>query len=153
MRRLFCLLVACGLLAACATASPAQNAAQSQQFLAENARAAGVVATPSGLQYRVVTAVTGGARPRATDLVTVRYEGRFPNGRVFDSASEPVEFPLNRVIRGWTEGLQLMRPGETYEFYVPPALGYGERGTADGTIGPNQALVFRVELISVRGAS
>lgn len=140
-------------LAACAS-SPAQNLERSNRFLAENARAEGVRATASGLQYRVLRAAAdaNAVRPRAEDTVSVRYEGRFPDGRQFDASAEPVEFPLNRVIGGWTEGLQLMRVGEQYEFFVPPALAYGERGTSDGAIRPNQALVFRVELLGVARA-
>ena len=141
------------LFALCACAStPEDNLARSAAFLRRNARAAGVRVTTTGLQYRVVTGVADGVHPRATDFVTVRYEGRFPDGREFDSSTDPIEFRLNRVIRGWTEGLQLMSPGETYEFFIPPSLAYGERGTGNGTIPPNQVLVFRVELISVRGA-
>ncbi|MGE0044413.1 MAG: FKBP-type peptidyl-prolyl cis-trans isomerase [Hyphomonadaceae bacterium] len=153
IRRVF--LAAALALSACASApSPEENLARSNAFLAENARAEGVQTTASGLQYRVVRAASDAdaIRPRAEDIVSVRYRGTFPNGREFDSSTDPIEFPLNRVIRGWTEGVALMRVGEEYDFFIPPALAYGERGTGDGTIPPNQALVFRVELLGVTRA-
>lgn len=144
-------------LAACASKplTPEERAAESARFLAANARRAGVTTTASGLQYRVMRAVQGDAAcPTASDTVRVHYEGRLPDGAVFDSSYErgaPAEFELARVIEGWSEGLQLMRPGEMYEFFIPPALAYGERGAGD-VIAPNQALVFKVELIEVLSA-
>jgi FKBP-type peptidyl-prolyl cis-trans isomerase len=141
-------------LAACASKplTPEERAAESARFLAANARRAGVTTTASGLQYRVMRAVQDdAARPTARDTVRVHYEGRLPDGEVFDSSyarGAPAAFELARVIDGWTEGLQLMRPGEMYEFFIPPALAYGERG-AGGVIAPNQALVFKVELIEI----
>lgn len=107
--------------------------------------------TESGLRYLVLTEGTG-ATPGPTDLVTVHYTGRLLDGTVFDSSverGEPATFPLNRVIKGWTEGLQLMKEGGKTIFYIPSELAYGETGTPDGPIGPNEPLVFEVELIKV----
>jgi FKBP-type peptidyl-prolyl cis-trans isomerase len=131
----------------------AQNAntlAESEAFLAETAQQEGVNITKSGLQYKIIEQGTG-AQPQATDNVTVHYRGTLMNGQEFDSSyarGEPATFPLNGVIAGWTEGLQLMKEGGKFEFYIHPDLGYGERG-AGGAIGPNAALVFQVELIKV----
>lgn len=107
--------------------------------------------TPSGLKYVILRAGSG-AHPTATDVVTVNYAGRLTDmaGTEFDSSykrGEPTSFPLNRVIPGWTEGLQLMQPGAVYEFYIPADLAYGERG--GGPIPPNAPLLFKVELISI----
>lgn len=121
-------------------------------FQAENAKVEGVVTTASGLQYQVLTPGTG-KRPGPKDTVVVHYRGTLINGSEFDSSylagREPAEFPLNRVIKGWTEGLQLMQEGAKYRFFIPSRLAYGSRG-AGGVIGPNQALIFDVELIRVR---
>lgn len=122
-----------------------------EQFLAENAKKEGVHALPDGLQYKVITEGTG-KTPKATDTVKVHYEGTLINGTVFDSSykrGEPIEFPLNRVIKGWTEGLQHMKEGSTYMLYIPSQLAYGSRG-AGGDIGPDETLIFKVELIKVR---
>ena len=118
-------------------------------FLAENAQKEGVMITESGLQYKIMEEGTG-ASPAATDLVTVHYKGSLINGEVFDSSegSEPISFPLNRVIPGWTEGLQLMKEGGKSIFYIPYELAYGERG-AGQVIPPYSALIFEVELIKV----
>lgn len=121
-----------------------------EKFLAENAKKEGVKTTASGLQYEVLTEGKG-AHPKATDTVTVHYKGTLLNGEEFDSSyarEQPVTFPLANVIPGWTEGVQLMTPGSKYKFYIPSALGYGERG-AGVKIGPNETLVFEVELLSV----
>lgn len=126
------------------------NLAESEKFLAENAKKPGVKVTDSGLQYEVIKEGTG-AMPTATDKVKVHYHGTLPNGEVFDSSvdrGEPASFGLNQVIAGWTEGLQLMKEGAKYKFYIPPSIGYGERG-AGAMIGPNQALVFEVELLEI----
>ncbi|MDE7180736.1 MAG: FKBP-type peptidyl-prolyl cis-trans isomerase [Muribaculaceae bacterium] len=107
--------------------------------------------TESGLKYMVMREGNG-ISPKATDQVTVHYEGRLPNGTVFDSSysrGEPTSFPLNRVIPGWTEGLQLMKEGGMAVFYIPSDLAYGPQGTPGGPIGPNQDLLFTVELIKV----
>lgn len=119
-------------------------------FLAENAKKEGVKETATGLQYKVLTAGTGKS-PKATDVVEVNYEGKLIDGTVFDSSyerGEPIEFPLNQVIAGWTEGLQLMKEGGKYEFYIPSDLAYGEAGNAG--IDPNSTLIFTVELLKVK---
>lgn len=107
--------------------------------------------TESGLKYTIVREGAG-ARPSASDNVTVHYTGVLTDGKVFDSSVErgqPATFPLNRVIGGWTEGLQLMQEGGVAVFYIPSNLGYGENGTPDGSIPPNAPLIFEVELIKV----
>ena len=122
-----------------------------EKFLAENAEKPGVVVLPSGLQYTVITEGTG-AKPKATDRVKCHYEGTLTNGQVFDSSyrrGEPAVFPLNGVIAGWTEGVQLMAEGAKYRFFIPYHLAYGERG-AGQSIPPYAALVFDVELIEVQ---
>lgn len=122
-------------------------------YLTANGSKEGVVTTASGLQYKVITEGTG-ASPLATDEVTVNYEGRLIDGKVFDSSYErgtPATFRLNQVIRGWTEGLQLMKEGGKTEFYIPQELGYGSRPAPGGAIPAYSTLVFVVELISVQG--
>lgn len=122
------------------------NAAEAETFLAENGKREGVQTTASGLQYRVITEGTG-AKPGPNDTVRVHYKGTLLNGETFDSSidrGEPAQFALNQVVPGWQEGLQLMPVGSKYELWIPAALGYGEMGS--GPIGPNQALVFEVEL-------
>lgn len=113
----------------------------------------GYQTTLSGLKY--VTVVEGtGASPKETDVVTVHYTGRLLDGTVFDSSverGEPTSFPLQMVIKGWTEGLQLMKVGGKTVFYIPSNLAYGEMGTPGGPIGPNQDLVFEVELLGIGG--
>ena len=121
-----------------------------EKFLAENAEKPGVVVLPSGLQYTVITEGPG-AKPKATDRVKCHYEGTLTNGQVFDSSyrrGEPAVFPLNGVIAGWTEGVQLMAEGAKYRFFIPYHLAYGERG-AGQSIPPYAALVFDVELIEI----
>lgn len=121
-----------------------------EKYLAENARKEGVVVLPSGLQYTVLTEGNG-RKPSATDRVKCHYEGRLTDGTVFDSSyrrGEPAVFPLNGVIAGWTEGVQLMGEGAKFRFFIPYNLAYGERG-AGGSIPPYAALVFDVELIEV----
>lgn len=125
---------------------------ESAKYLAENAKKEGVTTTESGLQYQVLTAGKGGDKPQAADTVTVHYEGRLTDGTVFDSSvsrGQPATFPLNRVIPGWTEGVQLMEVGSKYQFTIPSELAYGEQGA--GNIPPHSALVFDVELISIAG--
>lgn len=120
-------------------------------FLAENSKKAGVTVTPSGLQYEVITQGTG-PKPKAEDKVRVNYEGTLIDGTIFDSTytqgGEPVEFVLNGVIQGWTEGIQLMNLGSVYRFYIPSALAYGERGYGE-RIPPYATLLFKVELLSI----
>lgn len=121
-----------------------------EKFLTENGKKEGVVTTASGLQYEVLTEGTG-ASPLATDQVTVHYHGTLTDGTVFDSSverGEPATFPLNGVILGWTEGLQLMKEGAKYRFYIPSDLAYGDRAMGD-IIKPGSTLVFDVELLKV----
>ena len=123
------------------------NQEEGSKFLSENAQQEGVVSLPSGLQYKVIE--TGeGDQPGPSDVVKVHYEGRLIDGTVFDSSIErgvPAEFPVNRVIAGWTEALQLMTVGSQWELYIPADLAYGAQG-AGGVIGPNATLIFKVEL-------
>lgn len=124
--------------------------AEGENFLAENAKKEGVVTLPSGLQYQVLKEGNGKS-PKATDQVKCPYEGTLINGKIFDSSyrrNEPATFPLNGVIAGWTEGLQLMKEGAKYRFFIPFNLAYGTRG-AGQDIPPYAALIFDVELIEV----
>ena len=124
--------------------------AEGKVFLEENAKKEGVITTKSGLQYQVLTEGSGRS-PKATDKVRCHYEGWLINGNVFDSSyqrGEPADFPLNGVIPGWTEGVQLMKEGAKYRFFIPYILGYGERG-AGSNIPPYSTLIFDVELIKV----
>ncbi|MEE0924044.1 MAG: FKBP-type peptidyl-prolyl cis-trans isomerase [Paludibacteraceae bacterium] len=124
--------------------------ADGEKFLAENAKREGVQVTASGLQYEVLEA-TIGQKPKATDSVKVHYEGTLIDGTVFDSSykrGESISFPLNGVIKGWTEGLQLMSVGSKYKFFIPYQLAYGERG-AGQQIPPYAALIFTVELLGI----
>ena len=130
--------------------TPEETKAQGLAFLAENAKKPNIVATASGLQYEVIKKGEGKASPSATDVVTVHYKGATINGNEFDSSygrGEPTSFPLNQVIKGWTEGVQLMKEGDQYRFFIPPDLAYGSRGV--GPIGPNETLIFEVELIKI----
>lgn len=123
---------------------------EGKAFLEENAKKEGVVTTKSGLQYEILTEGTG-KQPKATDTVRCHYEGSLINGSVFDSSykrGEPAEFGLSQVIPGWTEGVQLMKEGAKYRFYIPYLLGYGENG-AGSSIPPYSTLIFHVELIKV----
>lgn len=123
----------------------------SEKFLAENKKRPEVKTTASGLQYEVIREGNG-PKPTATDTVKVNYAGTLIDGTEFDNSykrGQPIEFPLNRVIAGWTEGVQLMPVGSKYKFYIPQQLGYGMRGA--GTIPPGAALVFEVELLEIKG--
>ncbi len=125
--------------------------ADGEAFLAENAKREGIKTTASGLQYEVITEGNG-PRPKATDTVEVHYEGTLIDGTVFDSSykrGEKISFGLNQVIKGWTEGLQLMSVGSKYKLYIPYQLGYGERG-AGASIPPYAALIFTVELFAIK---
>jgi FKBP-type peptidyl-prolyl cis-trans isomerase FklB len=126
------------------------NKEAGEKYLAENTQKEGVVTLPSGLQYKVLKEGNG-RKPKATDQVKCHYEGMLIDGTLFDSSvqrGEPATFPLNGVIAGWTEGLQLMQEGAKYRFFIPYHLGYGERG-AGQAIPPFAALIFDVELIAV----
>ncbi|CAN5215315.1 macrophage infectivity potentiator Mip [soil metagenome] len=128
----------------------AKNLAAGEKFLEENKGKEGVKTTASGLQYKVVTEGKGES-PKAADTVSVHYRGTLTSGKEFDSShsrNAPAVFPVNGVIPGWTEGLQLMKQGSKFQFVIPPKLAYGERG-AGGEIGPNETLLFDVELLEV----
>jgi FKBP-type peptidyl-prolyl cis-trans isomerase FklB len=132
-----------------ANAAAEENLAKGEAFLAENKTKEGVKVTESGLQYKVIT-LGSGKKPLATDKVKVHYKGTLIDGEEFDSSYKrgtPIEFPLSGVIKGWTEGVQLMPVGSKYEFYIPADLAYGQR--APESIGPNQTLIFEVELLDI----
>lgn len=127
------------------------NKKAGEAFLAANGKKEGVKTTASGLQYKVLKAGKGTKSPKATDTVKVHYHGTLIDGTVFDSSvdrGEPISFPLNGVIPGWTEGVQLMKEGDKFQFTIPSNLAYGEQG-AGGKIGPNATLVFDVELLAI----
>ena len=134
------------------TGALAQSALiKGETFLKQNAKAEGVKVYPSGLQIKMIQEGKG-RQPKSTDTVVVHYRGRLIDGKEFDSSykrGQPAEFPLNRVIKGWTEGLQLLKEGGKAELYIPSSLGYGSQG-AGGAIGPDEALIFEVELVSVK---
>lgn len=126
-----------------------KNKAEGQKFLEENKKKEGVIVLPSGLQYKVLKSGSGPS-PKATDKVTAHYTGRLINGKVFDSSIErgkPFTTELNRVIKGWTEIMQLMKVGDKWEVYIPSELAYGENGA--GTIEPNSVLIFEIELLGI----
>jgi FKBP-type peptidyl-prolyl cis-trans isomerase FklB len=128
-----------------------KNLAESKAFLEENKKKEGIKTLPSGLQYKVITEGSG-KTPKATDTVTVHYRGTLINGTEFDSSykrGQPATVQVKAVIRGWTEVLQLMKEGSKWQLFIPPELAYGERGTA-GQIQPNSALIFEMELISIK---
>ena len=125
--------------------------AEVAQFLAQNKEREGVLVTESGLQYKVIEEGSG-KNPGPGNTVTVHYQGTLQDGTEFDSSYKrqaPLEFPVNGVIQGWQEGLQLMREGSKYELFIPPELGYGSAG-AGGVIPPHALLIFTVELLKVR---
>ena len=127
------------------------NLKAGEEFLAENAKRESVVSLPSGLQYEIITKGVG-EKPLASNTVTCHYHGTTIKGEVFDSSvrrGQPASFPLNAVIKGWTEALQLMPTGSKWKLYIPPHLAYGNRGVSR-EIGPNSTLVFEVELLSFR---
>jgi FKBP-type peptidyl-prolyl cis-trans isomerase FklB len=129
----------------------AANLKAGEDFLAANKQKPGIVALPSGLQYEVIS-TGGGIKPLASNDVTCHYHGTLIDGTVFDSSvkrGQPATFPLNGVIKGWTEGLQLMPSGSKWRFFIPPHLGYGDRQVS-AQIGPNSTLVFEVELLDVK---
>ncbi len=127
-----------------------KNLAEGQKFLDDNKKKKDIVTTASGLQYRIIKEGKGDS-PKATDVVTTHYRGKLINGKEFDNSynrGEPVKFAVNGVIPGWTEALQLMKPGAKWELFIPSKLAYGENGVGQ-IIGPNSALVFEVELLTV----
>lgn len=129
-----------------------ENLEAGKAYLEENLTKEGVQETESGLQYKVIEEGDG-ASPTAQSTVRVHYEGKLLDGEVFDSSydrGQPAEFPLNRVIPGWTEGVQLMKEGATYEFCIPAELAYGNRPPQGSPIGPNETLIFKVELLEVK---
>jgi len=167
MKRLAPLAAVLALAACAATPEPAPTialgtgtaegwAAGNREYLRINGARRGWTTTDSGLQYRRVgRANPAGRQPTATDTVKVHYRGTFVDGREFDSSyarNEPAEFPLNRVIKGWTEGVALMREGETFEFVIPADLGYGDRWVGGDELPPNSTLLFTVELLEVTSA-
>lgn len=131
-----------------------ENKAKGEAFLSANKSKPGIVVLPSGLQYKIIDAGTG-AKPGKSDTVTVEYTGTLIDGTVFDStekAGKPATFQVSQVIPGWTEALQLMPSGSTWEVYVPADLAYGPRSVG-GPIGPNETLIFKIHLISVKKAA
>lgn len=128
-----------------------ENSEAGAKFLEENKSKEGVVSLPSGLQYKVLSEGKGGPKPTAESTVTTHYEGMTLDGKVFDSSfqrGEPASFPVNGVIAGWTEALQIMSVGDTYELYIPANLAYGTQG-AGNEIPPNATLIFKVELVGI----
>ena len=129
-----------------------KNKQEGDAFLATNKSKPGVVALPSGLQYKVIQNGDG-PKPTASDTVVCNYKGTLIDGTEFDSSykrGQPATFPVGQVIKGWTEALQLMPVGSKWELYIPSSLAYGERGTQGGPIGPNETLIFEVELLSIQ---
>jgi len=139
--------------AAKAQSEGSANKTEGEAFLAANKTKEGVMTTPSGLQYKILKAGTG-PKPAATDTVVCNYRGTLLNGTEFDSSykrGQPLTFPVNGVIKGWTEALQLMPVGSKWQLFIPAQLAYGERG-AGADIGPNATLIFEVELVSIQAA-
>lgn len=129
-----------------------ENLKRSKAFLENNAKEKGITAMPNGLQYKVLRKGKGTKSPKSTDTVQVHYRGTLIDGKEFDSSysrNEPATFPLNRVIQGWTDALQLMKVGDKWELFIPPHLGYGSNG-APPNIGPNEVLIFEVELLDIK---
>lgn len=134
-----------------APSTPEQNKIKGQQFLQTNKQKNGVVTLSDGLQYKVLTNGNG-AKPTESDVVTVNYEGKLIDGTIFDSSyqrNQPATFPLSGVIPGWVEALKLMPVGSTWELYIPAELAYGETG-APPVIGPNEVLIFKVNLLDIK---
>ncbi len=132
-------------------AAAATNMAEGEKFLTENKTKEGVKTTESGLQYKVITAGTGDS-PKATDTVVTHYTGTLINGKVFDSSykrNSPATFPVNGVIKGWTEALQLMKVGAKWQLFIPADLAYGDRGAGED-IGPGETLIFDIELLEIK---
>ncbi|ASF15110.1 MULTISPECIES: FKBP-type peptidyl-prolyl cis-trans isomerase [Shewanella] len=155
MKMLLAVVVIAGVIFYFFTSMNNQKAAQENirlgnEFLAQNKTKEGVLSTASGLQYQVLNQGSGTVHPKASDTVTVHYHGTLIDGTVFDSSverGEPIAFPLDRVIKGWTEGVQLMVEGDKYRFFIPSELAYGNRST--GKIGGGSVLIFDVELLKI----
>jgi len=149
MRGVALLMLASSLAASLPASAAAPPAQANKAYLASNAKKKGVVVVP-GIQYRVLKA-SKGAQPGRHDCATVNYKGSFIDGKVFDQSKpgQPITFPVGGVIAGWTEALQMMHEGEKWELVIPSGLAYGKTGTPDGTIPPDQTLVFEVELLKV----
>lgn len=134
-----------------AKATALENKMKADAFLADNKKKEGVVALPSGLQYKILSAGAG-PKPKADDTVSFQYRGALTDGTEFDSSykrGQPLKFPVSQLIKGWTEALQLMPVGSKWQIFIPPDLGYGERGVPNSPIGPNSALIFDLELVSI----
>ena len=128
-----------------------KNKKAGEEFLAENKKKKGIKTTKSGLQYKIIKSGSG-PTPKATDTVVTHYQGSLIDGKVFDSSykrGKPATFPVNGVIKGWTEALQLMKVGDKWQLFIPPELAYGERG-AGNKIGPNSTLIFDIELLEIK---
>ncbi|MCR4535650.1 FKBP-type peptidyl-prolyl cis-trans isomerase [Shewanella xiamenensis] len=155
MKMLLAVVVIAGVIFYFFTSMNNQKAAKENirlgnEFLAQNKTKEGVLSTASGLQYQVLNQGSGTVHPKASDTVTVHYHGTLIDGTVFDSSverGEPIAFPLDRVIKGWTEGVQLMVEGDKYRFFIPSELAYGNRST--GKIGGGSVLIFDVELLKI----
>ncbi|CAD6366877.1 FKBP-type peptidyl-prolyl cis-trans isomerase [Shewanella putrefaciens] len=155
MKMLLAVVVIAGVIFYFFTSMNGQKAAQENirlgnEFLAQNKAQEGVITTASGLQYQVLAKGDGTIHPKASDTVTVHYHGTLLDGTVFDSSvdrGEPIAFPLNRVIKGWTEGVQLMVVGDKVRFFIPSDLAYGNRSM--GKIGGGSVLIFDVELLKI----
>ena len=159
MKRLVPLVLIAALTAAAAHAQPASppaappTAAQNADFLAKNAKAAGVKTLPSGLQYKVLASGPAGASPKPGDIIKVHYEGTLVGGQVFDSSiarGKPVLFPLDGLVPAWMEALPMMHVGDEWMLYAPAELGYGPTGA--GPIPPNSVLIFRIKLLGMLSA-
>jgi FKBP-type peptidyl-prolyl cis-trans isomerase len=144
-------LIAGSLLAGAAHAQTAPAAVGGAAYLAAMAKTPGVITLPSGLEYKVVQSGPAGPSPKAGDVIKVQYEGAFPDGKVFDAtpAGKSALMPLDSLVPAWMEAIPKMHAGDEWVLYVPPALGYGERGA--GPIAPNSVLVFKVKLVAFLG--
>ena len=153
MKRLIAAFAAAVCLTACSHPTPAASASANDTFLAQNAKAPGVVTLPSGLQYKIIASgPADGAHPCPADEVKVNYEGKTIDGKVFDSSFQrgvPADLPLNGLIPGWIEALQLMRPGDEWTIYLPPKLAYGDDPPPGAPIPPGAVLIFRLQLLGV----
>ena len=140
-----------GFASAVSYAADTDGKTAGDAFLATNKTKPGVVTTTSGLEYKVIRQGTGTDKPSSSDVVKVNYTGKLLDGKEFDSSKgTPVSFPVNGVIPGFSEALKLMKTGDVYEVYIPSNLAYGESGVPNTPIGPNQTLVFTIELLEIK---